>query len=134
VADDRLDPRLAERVVQAACAAQELSEALWAALHEQLERRRARPVAELSQRLAAVAEAVASLAGLQQDAPAATSSTPREHEPSVTPEPRAHEPPSTPARPRARAATVLVDELLAPEGLNVHAERGARRGTAEDLG
>lgn len=103
--DDALTPRAAQRLQRAAHAAQELSDALWDALRDELSDARPERVAELSERLVAIAGAVSMLAHDGGD--------------------RAAEPatvgvggPDFPQPPRADAATqrsarraVLVDEL-----------------------
>jgi GGDEF domain-containing protein len=62
VHDEPLNPRVAERLTRAARAAQALSEALWEGLHEELNDPRSARVTQLSERLADVSLAVASLA------------------------------------------------------------------------
>ena len=60
--DEPLNPRVADRLARAARAAQALSEALWEGLQEELNDPRSERVAELSERLADISLAVASLA------------------------------------------------------------------------
>jgi GGDEF domain-containing protein len=76
--DDLLNPRIAERLTRAARAAQTLSETLWEAFHEELIDPRPRRVAELSQRLADVAQSIASLSRVDATAQSPpTDATPR---------------------------------------------------------
>lgn len=111
--DDLLNPRIAERLTRAARAAQTLSETLWEALHEELIDPRGRRVVELSQRLADVAQSIASLSRVdgaaQPSPPDATPSAegfggpdrPVERRPSAMAEQRA---PVAAAEPQSRFA------------------------------
>jgi GGDEF domain-containing protein len=75
VSADPLDPRRADRLTRAARAAQALSETLWEALHEELIDPRSERVVELSEQLADVSMAVASLARVDTRPPSPASST-----------------------------------------------------------
>jgi hypothetical protein len=116
VSDDVLNPRTAERLVRAARAAQTLSEALWEALHEELIDPRGLRVAELSERLAEVSTAVASLARVDAAAisvQAQTQATPGDdatERPPTSERPPAGERPDAPAEPRSRVVSVEHDE------------------------
>jgi GGDEF domain-containing protein len=115
VSDDVLNPRTAERLVRAARAAQTLSEALWEALHEELIDPRGSRVAELSERLAEVSTAVASLARVDAaiSVQAQTQATPGDdatERPPTSERPPAGERPDAPAEPRSRVVSVEHDE------------------------
>ncbi len=120
--EDPLPPRIALRLARAARAAQELSEALWEELRDELADPRPERVAELSERLVAVAGSVSTLARSDREHAA-------EHPPPDTALPDF---PRAPARggaagaPRA-PATVLVDELPAEVEVEAYAAHGRRR-------
>lgn len=139
MSDDVLNPRLAERLVRAARAAQALSETLWEALHEELSDPREQRVAELCERLAEVTATVALLARVD----AGVSAVPGPPIAPAEPEsPAAHaayyeESPSTPVRESPTAEeqpsmAVLVDELAPkkPPEIEIRDERGERDPTA----
>jgi GGDEF domain-containing protein len=120
VSDD-LNPRSAERLTRAARAAQTLSETLWEALHEELLDRseigqRGQRAAELSERLAEIAMAVAALARVDARQPARTDAQ-QPARPDAPPSPEHDSPRQTPPAvvPQAPSVAVLVDEL-APAG------------------
>ncbi len=110
-----MNPRIAERLVRAARAAQALSEALWEALHEELIDPRGQRVAELSARLADVSLAVASLARVEDEAPSTheAPSTPRapsisgDGETGRAPTPK---PPAGPAEQESAATRAMREE------------------------
>jgi GGDEF domain-containing protein len=76
VSEDPLDPRRADRLTRAAQAAQALSETLWEALHEELIDPHSQRVVELSEQLADVSKAVASLARVDTRPPAPAQAPP----------------------------------------------------------
>ena len=134
-----MNPRVAERLTRAARAAQALSEALWEGLHEELSDPRSQRVAELSELLADVSLAVASLARVAAGAPGEASATPVapavpvQPESPIASEPGIHDRPSS-ASVRASPmvhespSAVLIDEL-APEvqaEIQIRDERGER--------
>lgn len=112
--DEHLNPRVAERLVRAVRAARALSEALWEGLHEELNDPRARRVSELSERLADVSLAVASLAR-ETDVSAAG----EPFVPPAEPPPAPAEPRVAPAKPEPPAARVIHQ---APRGASVREE------------
>lgn len=126
VNDDALDPRIAQRLARAAQAAQELSDALWDALREELADPRPERVAELSRRLVAVAGTVSTLTRRESSQtagrrdPAGSSRMPQPDFPLATP--------GTPlARERSASAAVLVDELAADGDVEAYSPRARRR-------
>ncbi len=122
--DDALDPRIAQRLARAAHAAQELSDALWDALREELADPRRERVAELSRRLVAVAGTVSTLtrgeasqtAGRRE--PAGPARLPQPDFPLATPG-------TLPGRERPASAAVLVDELAADGDVEAYSPRAA---------
>lgn len=126
--DVALTPRAAERLQRAAHAAQELSGALWDALRDELSDPRPDRVAELTERLVAVAGAVSALARVEGDRAAVP--------------PTAHTSPPGSPPPRAGVATrrpaqtaVLVDELEGDGEVEAYSARARWRVPArvEDL-
>lgn len=117
---DDLNPRIADRLIRAARAAQALSETLWEALHEELADPRAPRVVELSERLSEVSATVALLAGAELGRgaeSAAESDTARVREPPRTPEspisPRESiQSSGLPEEPEPASRAGLIDESL----------------------
>jgi hypothetical protein len=129
VDDGALTPRAAQRLQRAAHAAQELSNALWDALRDELSDARPERVAALSERLVAIAGAVSVLAGDGGDRAAehATVGVPGTDFP--------HPPRADAAAQRSTRRAVLVDELGADGEVEAYSVRARRRAPAgiEDL-
>lgn len=123
--EDTLPPRIAQRLARAAQAAQELSDALWEALRDELADPRPERVAELSERLVAVAGTVSTLARSDRER-AAEQPSPDTAQPDS---------PRAPARAGAAGArpapvTVLVDELGAEAEVEAYSAHARRRPSA----
>ena len=103
--EEPLNPRVAERLARAARAAQALSEALWEGLHEECNDPRSQRVAELSERLADVALAVAALARVKDVFAAGEPPVPTAEPPLAPARPRV-----APAQPEPPAARVIHEE------------------------
>ena len=124
-------PPIAQRLARAAQAAQELSDALWEALRDELADPRPERVAELSERLVAVAGTVSTLARGDRER-AAEQPSPDTAQPDS---------PRAPARAGAAGArpapvTVLVDELRAEAAASRPIRRmpgGAPSAAVEDV-